>query len=188
MTGGRAVLFILTAWLGLVVLAATRSLVPWQLPAPQLGLLIVLYLGLGVRPQKGGGLSNQAHRAHASATPSYLVVALAIGYLGDLFGGAPKGLGSLSLGVVMVVARGAASRLDVTTHWHVLLIAAIAGAAEALLSLALSASLYQGSARSALAVVPGTVLATALFAPMIFGLLARVDRRLSPDSRALRMA
>lgn len=172
MSGRRAVVFTLVAWLGLVVTASLQALSPWHLPTPEVALLVVLYLGLGGR----------------GTTPSHVGVALVIGYLADLFAGAPKGLESLTLAVAMVLARAASSRLDVTTPWHTLVIAAVAGAGHALVLLALSSTLYGGDALSALPLVPLTAVATALVAPFAFSLLHRVDRRLQPDPRVLRMA
>jgi rod shape-determining protein MreD len=171
-SGRRAVVFTLATWAGLIVVASLQALSPWRLPTPEVALLVVLYLGLGGR----------------GTTPAHVGVALAIGYLADLFAGSPKGLESLTLAVAMVLARAASSRLDVTTPWHTLVIAAVATVGHALVLLALSSTMYHGDALAAWSLAPETALATALVAPFVFSLLARIDRQLMPDPRALRMS
>jgi rod shape-determining protein MreD len=167
----RAIVMVLATYVGLLVTSSLQALVPWHLPTPEVALLVVLYLGLGGRGTATG----------------HVAVALILGYLADLFAGSPKGLSSLTLGVAMVLARGASSRLDVTTPWHTMVIALCATAAHGLLLLAISSSMYAGDAAAALRVVPTTALVTALVAPWGFSLLRRLDRRLQPDPRALRM-
>lgn len=163
---------LLAAWMALIVLASLQALVPWHLPTPEVMLLFVLYLGLGAR----GSASSQ------------LAMALVLGYLADLFSGAPKGLHALTLAVAMLLARGASSRILITATWHTVAIAFGAGLAHSLLLLALAAQLWNEGAMSALRIVPATALATAVLAPFVFEGLKRLDRRLQPDPRALRMS
>lgn len=172
MSGRRAVVFTLVTWLGLIVTSSLQELSPWRVATPEIALLVVLYLGLGGR----------------GTTAGHVAVALCIGYLADLFAGAPKGLESLTLGVAMVLARAMSSRLDVATPWHTLVIAAVAALGHALVLLGLSSTMYGGDATAALRLVPSTVVTTAVVAPFVFSLLLRVDRKLVPDPRALRMA
>jgi rod shape-determining protein MreD len=167
----RAIVMILTVYVGLVVTSSLQALSPWHLPTPEVALLVILYLGLGGR----------------GTAPTHVAVALIIGYLADLFAGSPKGLSSLTLAIAMVLARAASSRLDVATPWHTMVIALVATAAHGLVLLAISSSMYQGDATSALRLVPTTSIVTALVAPFAFALLQRIDRRLQPDPRALRM-
>lgn len=168
----RAVVMILAAYVGLLAVSSLQALSPWRLPTPEIGLLVVLYLGLG-------------GRGSASA---HVGVALVIGYLADLSAGAPKGLHALTLALAMVIARAASSRLDVATPWHTLVIAAAAATAHSLVQLALSSTLYDGETLASLRLVLPTALATALVAPLVFSLLRKLDRRLQPDPRALRMS
>jgi cell shape-determining protein MreD len=187
MTFPRAVVMVLAAYLGLIVTSSVQALLPWRVPTPELALLVVLYLGLGIRPAvAGGGVGRTG--ALSGTAPAHVGVALFLGYLADLFAGAPKGLDALALGITMVAARAASSRLDVATPWHTLVIAAAAALAHGLLLLALSSTLYGGEALVALPLVLTTSLTTAVVAPFAFALLARLDRRLQPDPRALRMA
>jgi rod shape-determining protein MreD len=168
----RAVVMVLATWVGLIVTSSLQALSPRRVPTPELALLVVLYLGLGGR----------------GTAPAHVGVALVLGYLADLFAGAPKGLDALALGVTMVAARAASSRLDVAAPWHTLMIAAVAAVGHGLLLLALSSPLYGGEATVALSLVLATTVTTALAAPLVFALLLRLDRRLLPDPRALRMS
>ncbi|MDB4970587.1 MAG: hypothetical protein JWN44_6276 [Myxococcales bacterium] len=172
MSAQRATVMILAVYVGLIVTSSLQALLPWRMSTPEVALLVVLYLGLGGR----------------GTAPTHIAVALVLGYLADLFAGSPKGLQALTLGVGMVLARAASSRLDVATPWHTMVIALVATAAHGLLLVAISSSLYQGDATSALGLVPTTAVATALVAPFAFALLRRLDRRLQPDPRALRMS
>jgi rod shape-determining protein MreD len=168
----RAIVMILTVYVGLIVTSSLQALSPWRVPTPEVALLVVLYLGLGGR----------------GTAPAHLGVALAIGYLADLFAGSPKGLESLTLGIAMLLARAASSRLDVATPWHTMVIALVAGLAHGILQLAISSSMYGGDATAALRLVPATAVTTALVAPFGFRLLRRIDHRLAPDAARLRMS
>jgi cell shape-determining protein MreD len=183
----RAVVMVLATYVGLILTSSLQALLPWRLPTPELPLLVVLYLGLGIRPAVAGGGVGRTGAVPGTA-PAHVGVALVLGYLADLFAGAPKGLDALALGVFMVAARAASSRLDVATPWHTLVIAAATAVAHGLLLLALSSTLYGGEALVALPLILTTSITTALIAPLLFALLARLDRRLQPDPRALRMA
>jgi rod shape-determining protein MreD len=168
----RAIVMILTVYVGLIVTSSLQALSPWRVPTPEVALLVVLYLGLGGR----------------GTAPAHLGVALAIGYLADLFAGSPKGLESLTLGIAMLLARAASSRLDVATPWHTMVIALVAGLAHGILQLGISSSMYGGDATAALRLVPATAVTTALVAPFVFRFLRRLDRRLAPDGARLRMS
>jgi rod shape-determining protein MreD len=170
-TARRAIVMVLLAWLALIVTASLQALSPWHLPTPEMMLLFVLYLGLGAR----------------GSASSHLLVALALGYLADLFSGAPKGLHALTLAIAMLLARAASWRILVTATWHTVAISFGAAVAHSVLLLALSTQLWNEGAMSEMRVVPTTALATAIVAPLVFSLLRRLDQRLQPDPRALRM-
>jgi rod shape-determining protein MreD len=169
----RAIMMILVGYVSLIVTSSLQALSPLSwVPTPEVALLIVLYLGLGGR----------------GTAPAHVGVALVLGYLADLFAGAPKGLQSLTLGVAMVLARAASSRLDVATAWHTMVIALFATSAHGLLLIAISSSLYAGEPSVALRLVPTTAITTALASPLAFVLLRRIDRRLHPDPSRIRMS
>ncbi len=172
MSARRMIVMVLCAYATLIVTASVQTILPWPVPTPELMLLFVLYLGLDRR----------------GATPSYLAMALVLGYLADLFSGAPRGLHALTLAIAMLLARAASSRILVTAAWHTVAIAFGATVAHSLVLLAISAELFGDTPLVALRVVPMTALTTAILAPFAFALLRRVDRRLQPDPRALRMA
>jgi rod shape-determining protein MreD len=127
----------------------------------------VLYLGL-----RGRGASSQL-----------VVVALACGYLADLFAGSPRGLESLSLAIVVLLARGASNRLMVVSSWQVIAVAA-AGALLHSLCVFLLSSMYAESL-GVLRVAPKVALFTGLLAAPLFALFRRVDRRFLTDPHRL---
>ena len=172
MAARRVIVVLLAAWAALIVTASLQALLPWPIPTPEVMLLFVLYLGLG-----GRGVAS-----------SHVAVALVIGYLADLFSGAPKGLHALTLSIAMLLARGASSRILITATWHTVALAFGATVVHSLVLIALTAELYGDSPLYALRVVPLTSLTTALLAPVVFSFLRGLDRRLQPDPRALRMA
>jgi rod shape-determining protein MreD len=171
MTFGRAAVFVLVGWLALIVTASLETLLPLPAAVPNICLLVVLYLGLSGR----------------GSPTSHVGLALALGYLVDLFSGSPRWLHALSFGLVMVVARGASSRLLVTSIWQQVLVALLASLGHGALLVALSAPMYDGEALAALRIAPMTALFTSLLAPLAFAVFRKIDRRLSPDPRALRM-
>ena len=171
MTYARAAAFIGIGWLSLLVCGALRSLIALPIPVPDLALIIVLYLGLGAR----------------GPAPLHAGCAIALGYLADLLGGAPRGLHALSLALVMLLARSGASRLLVTRVWQELVVTFAVALGHGALVIALASPLYDGGATSALRQVPTAALSTALFAPFLFALLRRIDRKLAPDPRTIRM-
>jgi rod shape-determining protein MreD len=168
----RFIVFVLAAYVALIVTASAQALLPWRIPTPEVMLLIVLYLGLGGR----------------GSASSFVTIALVMGYLADLFSGAPKGLHALTLAIAMLLSRAMSSRLLMTAAWHTIAIAFGATLVHSILVVALSAELYGDSPLAGLRVIPQTALTTALLAPLLFSWLRRLDRRLMPDPRALRMA
>ncbi len=166
----RGLIFVLVGWGALVVVGALMTIVPFHL-VPQVTLLMVLYLGLGGR----------------GAASGFLGVALLLGYLTDLFSGAPRGLHALSLGLTMAFARAVSSRLLVATRWQVVVVTWLAAIGHGVLLIALASPLYDGEIGRALLHVPLDTIVTAACAPFVFRLLTRIDRKLAPDPRALRM-
>jgi rod shape-determining protein MreD len=164
--------FVAVAWGALTFAASVAAIAPWHLVQPELALLLVVYLGLIGR----GGAVEQ------------VTAALCIGYLADLFAGSPRGLHALTLGVVLVAARAARSRLMVHSAWQQLVVTCLAAIAHGALIVGLTSSMYGDEAAGALGLVPRTAVATALVAPLVFWLLRRVEARLQRDPRALRAA
>ena len=120
------------------------------------------------------------------SAPAEVAVAMIIGYLVDLSSGSPRGLHALSLGLAMIGARAAASRLMVNNLWQQVVVMLLASFAHGALVVALSSPMYDGEALQALRLLPATALATALLAPFVFVFLRRIDRKLIRDPHALR--
>jgi len=172
MSFARGVTFLLTGYLLLILTGSLRALLPFSLPVPDVALMVVLYLGLGGRG---------APSAHAG-------VALILGYLTDLMSGAPRGLHALSFVIVMLLARAAASRLMVSRVWQEMVVAFAVALGHGALVVAVASPMYDGEALSALRQVPASALMTAVIvAPLLFRFLRRIDRKLAPDPRTLRM-
>ena len=169
----RTLAYLLLAWVALVLIAAFRALTPVGGGGivPEVCLLLVLHLGLNAR----------------GTAPGAVALALLIGYLVDLFSGAPRGVHALSLALVMVTARGLSSRLLVSSLWQQLVVTLLATLAEGALVVALSSQLYDGEALAGLSPLPATALVTAAAAPIVFAFARRIDRRLAPDPTRLRM-
>jgi rod shape-determining protein MreD len=167
----RPLTFLVVGYLGLLLEGALKAVVgaPLHLPTPEVMLLVVLYLGLKPR----------------GSAPQLLGVALACGYLADLLAGSPKGLLSLTLGVIVLIARAASSRLMVASTWQVAAVAAAAAVGHSLAVFVLT-SMYAESL-GAVRMVPGIAIMTGLLAPLVFWVLDRVDGRFATDPHRLRM-
>lgn len=171
MTAARSLAFVVVTWLLLILQASVASLLPWHGVAPEIALLVVLYIGFYGR---GAATTNAG-------------LALALGYLTDLFAASPRGLHALTFGLVVLAARGASNRLMVASTWQVLVVTLATALGHGALIVALTSSMYGDSAAGALWLVPFTASATCLAAPIVFLLLRRIDRKLAPDPR-MRMA
>ena len=150
-----------------------RSLSPWRVPTPESGRLVCV-VSISASAVAAPRRRTSARGARSAISPICSP-------------GSPKGLESLTLGVAMVLARAASSRLDVATPWHTMVIALVAALAHGVLQLAISSSLYAGDATAALRLVPTTRSTTALVAPLGF----RCSSARSPAgarSGALRMS
>jgi rod shape-determining protein MreD len=166
-TAARAFAFIAATWILSLAQASVASLLPWHGVAPELALLVVLYVGFYGR---GSATANAG-------------LALAIGYLTDLFAASPRGLHALSFGLVVLAARGASNRLMVASTWQVLVVTLATALGHGALIVALTSSMYGDGAVRALWLVPMTAAATGAAAPIVFLILKRIDRRLAPDQR-----
>ncbi|MSP61558.1 MAG: rod shape-determining protein MreD [Myxococcales bacterium] len=172
MSPTRAFLFCAVGWFGLILVSSAQAAWPidwpWHIPGPDLALLVVLYLGLSDR----GGLVGVA------------VVALLLGWLADLFAGSPKGLYMTVYILLGLAARGASVRLMVRGAFFTAAVALFFALAVGVLVVGLRTSLQPTLGWGALRQVPLASLMTALFAPPLFFLLRRLDKRIQQGSRA----
>jgi hypothetical protein len=168
-TFARGLTFLVAAWVGLVITATVGAVLPWHFPAPDVGLLVVLFVGLSAR----GGLAGVC------------ALAVAAGYLADLFGGAPKGLHMVTYAACALAARGASARILVRGPMLVAATALSFALAFGALLVALRTSLQPSLGWGVLRQVPFAALSTALVAPVVFRVLRRLDRRYTRDPRML---
>ena len=185
---GRAIAFLLVGWLGMSCVASLAAVVPMRVlpglrPGPDVAALVVLFVGLSGR----GSVSVVC------------LLAFALGYLADLSSGAPKGLHMMAMVPLVLAGRLASARLLVRGVIFTALVTGFFGGGYlvlvALMRIGLdltgAAALSSSAAsevpvwRATLARVPLALLATSLFAPLVFGLLHRVERLFARDPRAL---
>lgn len=172
MRASRALAILLYVYGALIVLASLAALLPWQLPLPEVGLLVALHVGLSAR----------------GSAPANAAVGLGVGYLSDLFAGSPLGLHALTLAVVVLLARAASRRLLVRSGIQLMVVAFLATLLEAELLLTLSSGASLQGLSTALRIAPKVALITALLAPVLVAGLRRIDRRLAPEPGRLRLA
>ena len=169
MTGARALAFALCAWAALVIVSSLEAALPVAVPTPDVVLLVVLFVGLSARGR----------------IASVCALALVLGWFADLFSGAPKGLHMVAYALIGLAARGASARILVRGPSLVaataLFFALVEGALVVGLRTSLSPQLGWGSLRQ----VPLAALATAIVAPFVFRMLARLDRRFTRDPRLI---
>jgi rod shape-determining protein MreD len=169
----RALTYIGFAWLCLIVVAALQGAVPlgWgtYLAAPDVLLVVTLFFGLQGRDEVG----------------TTCAVGAAMGYLGDLFHGSPKGLHMLAYALAALGARLGASRLLVRGWPATMLITLMATLGFGALVATLRASFEPGVGWEPARMVPMAAFATALAAPWLFRLLERIERRFIRDARAI---
>ncbi len=161
----RSLLLLAFAWLGLVLEAACKTALPQWLPTPEMGLIVLLYAAMGRRGSSGG----------------IAALALVLGYLTDLSTGAPRGLHMAVYTITGISAQTTASRILVgstlATAIGSALFASWAGALSVILRVAVNPAIGWG----VLGAVPGTALATAVAAPVLFSLLERMEVQLALD-------
>jgi rod shape-determining protein MreD len=161
----RHVVLFLAGYAGLVLLAPLRHLLPWDVPFPDLVLLVVLYAALALKGSTAAGAA----------------VAVGLGYLSDLFTGAPKGLYSLSLGVCYFAVRGMSARLYVRGKLAQAFVAFVVCMATGIMQVALTVVLGQYSFIPLFKLALGTALATGVCAPAVFWALWSLDRKVAPE-------
>jgi rod shape-determining protein MreD len=163
----RSLVTLVVAYLLLILQSTVQELAPVRMPAPSLGLLVVLYVGLSPK----------------WAISSASVVALCTGYLLDLVSGAPQGVHALVFVLMVVMARGLSTRVAVQ---GVLLSAAtafVASLVAAFLVVLVRAQVSPEGGYGGLRQAPVEALLTGVCGPVVLGLLRRIDGKLE-DTRA----
>ena len=170
---GRALAYLVAGWLGLLCVASISSMMPaprlwFPFLAPNLALLVVLFVGLSGRATFAG----------------VVVIACALGYLGDLVSGAPKGVHMSAFALVAMAVR-ASQRVLVRGALATAIVAGTFTGLCGLLVIGLRAAVGLGVGFGLLRRVPYEALSTALVAPLAFRGLGRLERLLSREVRAL---
>ena len=169
----RSIAFLLVAWAALVVLSALMGALPlsWggRFAAPDVLLLVAMFVGLAAR----------------ESVVSACVLGLLLGYLGDLFSGAPKGLHMVVYPVAVLAARAATTRLMVRGRVATALSAAVFALVFGVLIATLRASFDPDAGWGALREVPAMALATAVVAPLMFRILGRLEKSFVRETRGL---
>jgi len=161
----RHVALFLAGYASLVLVAPLGYLMPAVLPLPDLVLLVVLYLAVAVKGSPSAGLA----------------CAVGLGYLADLFSGAPRGLYSLTLGICYFVVRGLSARLYLRGKLSQMLVSGIVSLATSTLLVGLEVALNPHATWAMLSPAPKTALATALVSPVVLWLLWTLDRKMAPE-------
>lgn len=133
--------------------------------APELGLLVVVYLGLCGR---GSPIALTA-------------AALAVGYLRDLLVGAPRGVEALAFALCALGARLVHGRVFLDRWGQLAVLAAAFAALHALLLMLLATG--DASLRTLLSLVASALC----FGPFVLVFLRRVDDRIAPEQRSLHL-
>jgi hypothetical protein len=179
MTLARALGLLGVAYVALILCSVMPTLLPGHLPMPDVALLVAVHAGLTCRLT--GGPSVSLRDASPSAMAAF---GLALGYLADLIGGAPKGLYALALSVFVLGLRSAATQLLVRGASFVMAFCAVTAVLFGLLLSGVRLWAEPQAGFPGPRMIIGQAAITALCAPALFALLRRVDARTFRDGRA----
>ncbi len=156
----QSAVIILLSFLLLVAQSTFAHLVPWDMLVPSLTLPVVLYMGL-----------------HDYSASKGALISFAIGYLTDVFAGSPMGLHTLVTVAIFLISRVAALRLFLQGWFFEIILTFLLAFISSLLVLGIRALFDQdfGSLLIHLEIVVSRAVATAVAAPLIFRLTARID-------------
>ena len=143
---------------------------PFEVVAPDIALLFALYLGI---------------TAGRSTLWEATLAALMIGYVHDVLAGAPRGLGSLILGVMCILTRFSTTRLLVRGTFFICGFAFVGSllASTAMVIVRVSFDAPLGGLGRELVTALGTGALTAIVAPPVLKLLRDIDARLARTQR-----
>lgn len=152
----RFLVLCLLGYAMVVVQASIQALLPLRVLVPELGLLVALYAGLTAQQGVSGACA----------------VALLLGYVTDLLAGAPKGLHAMVFVLACLLAKGASLRLMLSSSFIAAVFAFFVSMLSAVLIVATRAQIDH-STLGPLAIAPVQALVSAIFAPLVFGILGR---------------
>jgi rod shape-determining protein MreD len=152
----RFLVLCLLGYAMVVVQASIQALLPLRVLVPELGLLVALYAGLTAQQGVSGACA----------------VALLLGYVTDLLAGAPKGLHAMVFVLACLLAKGASLRLMLSSSFIAAVFSFFVSLLSAVLIVATRAQIDH-STMGPLAIAPVQALVSAIFAPLVFGILSR---------------
>jgi rod shape-determining protein MreD len=164
----RVIAHIGAAFLLVALFGAAWRVTPFDVVTPDVALLVALYLGASVR-------------GHAWEVTS---AALVIGYLGDIVGGAPRGLGAFVVGACCLLARLATARLLVRGTIFSAVFCFVGAIVAAALTFGLRAAFGElGRLGVEIPAAIFSALLTGAFAPATFKLCRWIDARFARTAR-----
>ncbi len=165
----RILFHIGAAFLLLVVTGGLWRILPFDVVAPDLALIVAVYLGASLRGRAW----------------ECTIAALTIGYIDDVLSGTPRGLYAFVLGATCLVTRLATARLLVRGGIFTAIFVFVASVAAAALTLVARAAFGRGASPLSLEVmsIVGSAFLTALVAPAVFRLCRWIDARFARTER-----
>jgi rod shape-determining protein MreD len=163
----RGLVLVAVGYILTVLQASLQSVVPVRVLVPELSFLVALYAGMTARDRVGGACG----------------VAFVLGYVTDLLAGAPKGLFALTFVLLCLLAKGASLRLLLTGRIGGAAFAFVASLVSGMVVL-LARSHLDASGLRPILVLPLQAAVTALFAPLVFWALARLERKPASAAQA----
>jgi rod shape-determining protein MreD len=157
----HTIAIIVTSFFLLILQATFAQIIPFDIFIPNLSFPIVLYIAL--------------HDYNASHG---VVLAFAIGYLTDIFAGSPMGLHTFMTVAVFLVSRVAALRLFFQGWFFEIILVFVLACLSSMILLLIRALFDKdfGSLLIHFKIVVSRAGATAIFAPLIFGITGWIDR------------
>lgn len=153
-----------------VLLGALWRVTPFEVVAPDVALLFVLYFGV---------------TAARATLPEATFAAIAIGYLHDVLAGAPRGEGAVVLGAICILCRLATARLLVRGRLFVAGFAFVGSLAAALVTAFIRVTFDAPVGRFFAELLTAVEVAalTAIFAPPTLRLCRWIDAKLARTQR-----
>jgi rod shape-determining protein MreD len=157
----HSIAIILTSFFLLILQATFSQIIPFDMFIPNLSFPIVLYIAL--------------HDYNASHG---VILAFAIGYLTDIFAGSPMGLHTFMTVGVFLISRVAALRLFFQGWFFEIILVFVLAVLSSLMLLLIRALFDKdfGSLLIHFKIVVSRAGATAVFAPLVFGVTSWLDR------------
>jgi rod shape-determining protein MreD len=166
----RTIVFVLLGWAALLVESSLAAILPGShrlLAPPELALFVVVYLGLAGR----------------GSAPGLCAAALSVGYLRDLYLGAPRGVEAFAFCVVALCARAMHGRVFLERYAQLAVVACAMSLLHSLIVIAFGVG--DATFGACLRAVPALLVGAAVIAPIAIKTLRVIDLRLQPEVPSL---